>query len=127
MTSNYNHLNNNNNNNNNAVAMKGIQYWEEQRQKWRSASFLSSNNNINACSHKANALPLPLQKQHTDGTMDVTNSNEIMNDCLDWDCIIEYLFCREQRWKIYGESLPVAIPLGAMVDILVDHWEAEGY
>ena len=47
---------------------------------------------------------------------------------LDYDEIIDYLFSKKQRWKHpYLESLPRYVPLSAMVDMLVDHWETEGY
>mmetsp|Transcript_1706 Transcript_1706/g.2532 ORF Transcript_1706/g.2532 Transcript_1706/m.2532 type:complete len:137 (-) Transcript_1706:970-1380(-) len=112
-------------NSNNANYGKLSQKWEEQRKKWKSATYNAQEDaqqrQQQECDNKLPATASATtdgshNQQQEQGTTD--NDSFSLSD-LDWDEVIDYLF--SDRWR-YHESLPVAVPLGQMVDILVDHW-----
>lgn len=98
---------------NNAQYGNLSQKWEEQRKKWKSTN--DDQYKVPAVT-SADDVNVEYKDNQEQGTTD--NDSFSLSD-LDWDEVIDYLF--SDRWR-YHESLPVAVPLGQMVDILVDHW-----
>ena len=117
-----------------------INQWNLQREGWRKSSTTTNDvssssfsSNINFSSFKAMStllcvgegtnLPMnPMCDKKSINNLSIAEEDEL------WDNILEYLFSREQRWKDpHREALPSVVPLSTMVEILAEHWEADGY